>query len=269
MTPSPSPRHNRWRAMGLLASAFLMSSPLMGSPAPAAAHEAPPEPLEEVESFVAAGAAGMLVLPPGAPDRLGPVVVILQDGEAPDGRASLYTDQLLGAGFAVLEIVRLPGDSLEAVLASLAGHPRMAEQRLGLLGFGAGARLAAALPVSEAAPVAARALLYPGCDDMAPAAMPGQAVLLMHGGADPANLPQSCEALGAALEQAGAAVRLRVLDRATYAWDRPAFAGEGHAMLPRPDGAGRVRAEAWPALAQLSAAEVAGFFAVTLLGQRP
>ena len=266
MTPSLSLRRRDlkpWLRFGLVFGWLLLTGPQA-----LAAREAPPEPLEEVESFEAAGATGMLVLPPGAPDRRGPVVVILQDGEAPDGRASPYTDQLLGAGFAVLEISRLPGDSLDALLANLAGHPRMAEQRLGLLGFGAGARLAAALPVSDAAPVAARALLYPGCGGMTPAAMPGQAVLLMHGSADPANPPQSCEALRAALEQGGAAVRLRVFDRASYAWDRPAFAGEGPAMLPRPDGAGRVRAEAWPALTQLSAAEVAGFFAMSLLGLR-
>ncbi|MEI6161497.1 MAG: dienelactone hydrolase family protein [Roseococcus sp.] len=232
---------------------------------PLVALEAPAEPVEETEAFTAAGATGTLVLPQGAPDRRTPAIVILQDGEEPDGRASLYIDQLLGAGFAVLEMVQVPGDSLDAVLAGLARHPRVAGQPLGLLGFGAGARLAAAMPE----PVAARALLYPGCEGIAPAAMPAQPVLLMHGAADPANPAASCENLARALGQVGAAVRLRVLARASYAWDRPGFAGEGHAMLPRPDGAGRVRAEAWPELAAFSAAEVVGFFAASLLGQRP
>lgn len=40
-------------------------------------------------------------------------------------------------------------------------------------------------------------------------------------------------------------------------------------MLPRPDGMGRVAAQAWPAMTALSAAEVAGFFAASLLGPRP
>lgn len=57
----------------------------------------------------------------------------------------------------------------------------------------------------------------------------------------------------------GAALRLRVYEQAGYAWDLPAFSGDG-----RP---GRVIAEAWPELAALSASEVAGFFARAPLGQ--
>jgi hypothetical protein len=244
---------------GLLILTFC--SPFVG----AIAREAPPLPLEATEAFQIAAANGTLILPAGAPDRRSPAIVILQDGEAPDGRASQYTDQLLGAGFVVLELAQLQPDELGGVLTVLAMHPRVAGQPLGLLGFGQGARLAA----SVAQPVAARALLYPGCDGVVPAPMPGQAVLLMHGGADPANSPPPCEAFGVRLRHAGATLRWRVLPGASYAWDRPSFAGEGHAMLPRPDGAGRVRAEAWPALAALSAAEVAGFFALSLLGRLP
>ena len=102
---------------------------------------------------------------------------------------------------------------MEAVLAALAKHPRVAGQPLGLLGFGAGARMIAALPER----VMARALLYPGCDGVASAAVSGQSVLLLHGAADPANEVSACEALSAALTRAGASVRLRVLARATYA----------------------------------------------------
>lgn len=255
-----SPTRPFWWNPWLMAALLSLASAL-----PLAAREDPPEPLEETELFMAAGAAGTLVLPAGAPDRQTPAIVILQDGEEPDGRAALYVDQLLGAGFAVLEIVRLPGDSLEAVLHTLAIHPRVAGQPIGLLGLGAGARLAATMHE----PVAARALLYPGCRGLIPVAVPQQAVLLMHGAADAANQPGSCETVVAALAQGGALVRLRVLARASYAWDRPSFAGEGRAMLPRPDGTGRVQAESWPAMAALSATEVAGFFAATLLGRRP
>ena len=244
--------HRFWLRLGLLAALLLTIAPLAW-----ATVEPPAEPFEEIEAFVVGSAAGSLVLPAGAPDRQTPAVVILPDGDGPDGRASLYTDQLLGAGFAVLEILDLPDGDLEAVLIALARHPRVAGQPLGLLGFGAGARLIASL----AAPVAARALLYPGCEGVVPVAMDGEAVMLMHGAADPINEAGACETLGAALTRAGAAVRLRVLARATYAWDRPAFSVEGSSMLIRPDGLGRVRAKAWPELAALSAAEVAGFFA--------
>lgn len=255
------PANNRGLRAGLLAAALLL-----GGVQPLTAREPPPEPHEETEAFQAGGAVGTLVLPAGAPDRRSPTILILQDGAEPDGRAALYADQLLGAGFAVLEMVHLPYDSLDEVLSTLTLHERLAGQPVGLLGFGAGARLAA----STAAPVAARALLYPGCEGVVLAPMVSQSVLLMHGEADPANEPWQCENLGEAVSQAGASVRLQVLARAGYAWDRPAIGGEGyHAMLPRPDGAGRVRADAWPAMAALSAAEVAGFFAASLLGRRP
>jgi dienelactone hydrolase len=253
-------RSNPGLISGLLAAGLF----LMGAQ-PLAAREAPAEPLEEVEAFVAGEAHGTLVLPLGATDRQTPAIVILADGETPDGRAAPYLDQLLGAGLAVLEMATLPGDSLEAVLVALARHPRVLGERIGLLGFGLGARQVAALPD----PLAARALLYPGCAGMAPAAMPGQAVLLMHGDADAANPAPDCARLGEALTTAGARLRLRLLPGASYAWDRPAFAGEGHARLPRPDGAGRVEAHAWPEMTALSAAEVAGFFAASLLGARP
>lgn len=261
----PFPVSRPWRISCGLRAALVAAGVLLGTGSGWAAREIPPDPLEEVEAFLVAGAHGVLMLPPGAPDRRTPAVVVLQDGEEPDGRAGIYADQLLGAGLAVLELSSLPADSLDGVLSGLAGHPRVMGDALGLLGFGGGARQAAAVPDR----VVARALLYPACDGLVPATMAGQAVLLMHGDADAANPPAPCEALGAALAQAGAMVRLRVLAQAGYAWDRPAFAGEGHAMLPRPDGAGRVRAEAWPALAALSAAEVAGFFATSLLGRRP
>ena len=238
---------------------------LGGAVAAQAGLEAPLDPFEETEAFMAGDAVGTLVLPAGAPDRRTPAIVILQDGEEPDGRASRYTDQLLGAGFAVLEMVYLPGDGLAAVLTALALHPRVAGQPLGLLGFGAGARLAA----EWSGPMGARALLYPGCAGLVPAAMRGEPVLLMHGAADPANEPGACVGLRQAIAASGVAVRLKVFDHATYAWDWPAYSAEGRGLLPRPDAPGRVVVQAWPELAAMSASEVAGFFATNLLGQRP
>lgn len=173
MTPSLKPGRNPWWGVAAVGAALLVAAP-----PPATGREAPPEPEEEVEAFIAAGAAGTLILPAGAPDRRTPTVVILQDGAAPDGRAGLYADQLLGSGPAVLEAVRLPGDSLTAVLAELAQHPRLAGQGIGLLGFGEGPRQVAMLSLPGVAPVAARALLYAACAGLAHPPMPGEAVLL-------------------------------------------------------------------------------------------
>jgi len=239
---------------------------LLGGAADAlAALEAPFEPFDETEAFMAGNAVGTLTLPAGEPDRRTPAIVILQDGERLDGRASLYTDQLLGAGFAVLEMSHLPGGSLASVLSALALHPRIAGEPIGLLGFGTGARLVAEWP----GPIGARALLYPGCGGLMPSAMRGEPVLLMHGAADPVNPPAACAGLSQDMGASGAAVRLRVFAHAGYAWDWPAFSTEGRGLLPRPDAPGRVVVQAWPELAAMSASEVAGFFATNLLGQRP
>jgi hypothetical protein len=252
MIRSAGPQRDAWLGMAVLVVALLAAAPPRATALGAAPDPLEADPFEEIEAFTIGGAVGTLILPAGAPDRVTPAVVILQDSEGPDGRAGLYTDQLLGA-----------------VLAGLAMHPRLAGQRLGLLGFGAGARRAAFLPARMAEGVAARALLYPACEGMAPASMTGQAVLLMYGDADPANPPQTCAILGGALAGAGATLRLSVLRGAGYAWDRLAFASEGQVMLHRPDGAGRVATQAWPAMTALSATEVAYFFAASLLGSRP
>ena len=155
---------NHWLKIGLM-TVLLLGSGASGLNA----REALSEPLEEIEAFATAGVAGILVLPAGVPDRPTPAILILQDAQGPDGRANHYVDHLLGAGFAVLEVLTLESDSLEGVLSALSAHPRVAGRPLGLLGFGAGARLAA----EWSRPVSARALLYPGCGGLVPAAMRG------------------------------------------------------------------------------------------------
>jgi len=230
--------------------------------AAAVASEQPDAPFDEIELFDAAGAVGTLVLPAGAPDRRTPIIVILQDALGPDGRAALYVDQLLGADLAVLELSVTEGMDFGAVVDALAAHPRILGTHVGMLGFGAGARFVAEWPGR----VRARALLYPGCASLLPAAMPDEAVLLMHGDADALHTRADCEHLATGLGSAARALRWRVLAGASYAWDRPTFGAEGRSMLPAPDGSGRIAAAHWPALAALSAAEVAGFFATSLLG---
>jgi dienelactone hydrolase len=251
--------HSWWRIILVAAVLVVVVPPAQ------AAFEPPAEPFSETEIFIAGGAAGTLILPAGAADRLTPVLVILQDGDQPDGRAARYIGPLLASGLAVLEMIALPDDGLAGVLNALTQHPRLAGQPVGLLGFGAGARVAAGW--SE--PLGARALLYPGCAGLAPTAMQGGPVLLMHGTADPVNETGACSSLEQAMTASGMVVRLQVLDQASYAWDMPAFSGQGRAQLRRPDGGGRVSAQAQPELAALSASEVARFFATNLLGQRP
>ncbi|MGK7865227.1 hypothetical protein [Falsiroseomonas sp. E2-1-a4] len=181
---------------------------LLGHAAPASAtREQPPEPFCEIGMFRADDAKGILVVPPGAPDWQTPHVSALHDALEPDGRAGLSTDQSLGTGVAVLEIEAFEADSLNALLDALARHPRVAGQPRGLLGFGAGSRMAAEC----SGPVATRALLYPGCCGLVRAAMRGGPVLLMHGTATSADEPDGCASVGRTLSAAGARVRLRTL----------------------------------------------------------
>ncbi len=189
--------------------------------------------------------------------------MILHDGPDPDGRAARYADQLLAAGWGVLELLHVAGDEGAAnAVAAARGMARFAGQPVGALGFGEGGRLALRLP----GPLAGRAALYPGCDGWAgpPAAeLAGDAVLLLHGEADAANTVQSCAELADRLTASGArAVRWLGYRHATYAWDRPRYAAEGgRSWHIRPGGEGRVAVEAWPELAAFAASEVTGFFA--------
>ncbi|UPY37866.1 hypothetical protein [Sediminicoccus sp. KRV36] len=237
---------------------LLLATPALAQASP---REEPLDPLEEVALFEAGGAVGTLVLPAGAPDRRTPAIVILQDALGPDGRAALYVDQLLGADLAVLELVVAEQMHLGDVLAALAAHPRILAGHLGLLGFGAGARQVAEWPGQ----VRARALLYPGCAALSPAAMPNEAVLVMHGAADARHASALCGELETRLGATARRLQWRSLAGAGHAWDRPALGGEGRSMLPAPHGPGRIAAEHHPGLAALSAAQVAGFFATSLL----
>jgi hypothetical protein len=51
---------------------------------------------------------------------------------------------------------------------------------------------------------------------------------------------------------------------AGFAWDRPAYGQEGRSLLPAPGRTERIPAVSWPELAEFSAAQVAGFFALAL-----
>lgn len=101
---------------------------------------------------------GMFDMPEAAAKQPIPAVLILHDASGPDGRAAAYAEHLLGADIAVLELHAASPAAASAALGALAADPRINAAQLGVLGFGAGARMALELPGT-----AARALLYPGC----------------------------------------------------------------------------------------------------------
>jgi dienelactone hydrolase len=234
--------------------------------APAAASEPQANPTAQSVVFAAPAVIGTLTLPLAGEGRRLPAVVLVHDALGPDPRSERYIAQLGAAGIAVLELLSeevLPVLPLAA--EALAADPRIDGSRIGVLGFGAGAAAAAMARV----PFAARALLYPGCatlpaDRAEPPASARTPLLLLHGGADPANSPAACAAAAEALARGGAAVRRVEYAGAGFAWDRPAFGQEGRSLLPAPGSTERVPAVPWPELAELSATQVAGFFALAL-----
>ena len=269
-----SPRWSRI-GRGLLAWAILLALPVsaplrMTSAAASETDEA--GHAGSTEAFSAAPVSGTLTLPLDRAGHRLPTVVLVYDALGPDPRGDRYVAQLLGAGIAVLEVLspEEPSAALPLAAAALAGDPRIDGARIGVLGFGAGGAAALAAP----GPSAARVLLYPGCAALPrggprTAAVDRTALLLVHGGADPANPPGACASAAEALARDGAAVRRIEYARAGFAWDFPSYGLGGRSLLPAPGGMERVPAAPWPELAALSAAQVAGFFALALKAAAP
>jgi dienelactone hydrolase len=211
-----------------------------------------------------------------------------------DTRSHRTIAQLTAAGIAVLEIELranppdgfpepLPGASeasrmVGRAASALAADPRFDPARIGAIGFGLGARAVALAPKfgPGGAAFAARVLLYPGCAslrDLLPKAHPAAGtaaapVLLVHGEGDAANPTAACEALAAALSATGS-VRRIAYRGAGYAWDQPQVGGSELVAQPWPGGPGTVGARYWPELADLSAAQAAGFlFRALAVGDR-
>jgi dienelactone hydrolase len=263
----------------------------------------PPSPAMEPSAdagrpVVHQGVAGLLWPPAGAPTGRVPAVAIALDAPGVDRRARRYAAQLSAAGILALEVelfpasadgagpAGAPGDEaaaaalLAAAAAALTRDPRVDPARVGVLGFGAGGRaaLVAAPGAGGRRLFAARAALYPGCGALlegavrqAAASGPGAAarggpVLLMHGGADPANPPAACAGLAAAIGET-APVRRIEYRGAGFAWDWTPIGAHETTSLPGPGAPGRWRAAPWPELSEMSAAQVAGFFAVAFSAQ--
>ncbi|MBR0641630.1 dienelactone hydrolase family protein [Plastoroseomonas hellenica] len=233
-------------------------------------------------------AIGLLWLPANA-DAVAPVpaVIAVHDAVGIDSRGWRYAEQLTAAGIAVLHLELhdtsadgagpAPDDGaaaparLAAAAATLAEDPRFGGARLGILAFGAAGetalRVAAAPGAGEH--IAALVLLYPGCATLpATEAVSRSPVLLMHGDADPANTAADCAGLAARLAR-GASVRQIRHAGAGYAWDLPPSGVEEVVTMPWPGSPGRwLPVSHRPAIAELSATQVAGFFARRLAPAR-
>jgi hypothetical protein len=190
-------------------------------------------------------AALRLSLPEGLPAPFG-VVVILPDALGADQRAKPYLDRLASFGLATLEVELAdpaPGDpqalvpiqqqlagAIAQALGFIAQDGRLDAVRIGLLGFGAGAR--AVLRDERGLPGVA---LYPGCDF---ALNPAEGrVLLLHG-----DLEDGAAACAANVrpEAGGLAIGL---PGTTAAWDAPqSVLSDALTLWLHPSGHGRVAA---------------------------
>ncbi|MGK7870878.1 dienelactone hydrolase family protein [Falsiroseomonas sp. E2-1-a20] len=264
--------------------------------------------LSDSEVFwVDAEHAGLLTRLAGGDNAPTAAVVLVHDALGRDARADQYVAQLAAAGIAVLEVelraISLDGTTPDAgpedakegaarataAAAALARGARVDPARIGAIGFGAGAWAVLLAPRTADGydPFAARALLYPGCGALGQAlamsmdgplallaaprerAAPKARRLLLHGDADPFNLPVDCANLAAAVAEAHL-VRRVTYAGAGYGWDTLALGSSAWTTrLPAPGvPGGRARAAPWPELATLSAARVAAFLAEALASER-
>ncbi len=218
---------------------------------------AAPAAARDITRSMGEGQAAALLHLPG-PAHLRPAVVLmLADGRAPDLRADRHIEHLLGAGIAVLE-PQAPVPDIRAIFAALARRTDVDGSRVGLLTRGRGAHVDL-----RGSPIIASVLLYPGCTVPPPQPAPG-AVLLMHGDADDANPTDACLELAEAWRHNGLEVRQHIVPGASYGWDLRPIGPSSTELLPRPDGRGRVRAQAWPDGAEYAAGLAARFLAAEL-----
>lgn len=227
MRPTPGPR----RALALLAMLGI------GCAAQAAP---PPDTLLELP-----GGAGIARLShPDRPAPGWPVVIMLPDRGGADGRADSYIDTLLARGIAALELGYGPdldwltdpagpaaAAALAAAIEALVSHGHAAV-RIGVLGFGAGGRMALAHGGGQPA-----VALYARCARLPPPA--ASRALLLQGALD----QDGCDALP---RREGLA--LRIIAEAGHGWDVPGAYGTTQAvLLEDPAGGARLRGGPDPA----------------------
>ncbi|WP_198373282.1 hypothetical protein [Roseomonas rosulenta] len=231
--------------MRLAASLLLLAG--LAWPAPAPANGAPASP----------------VLPVDGPPP--PLVVLLPDATGDQARSEPYIEALARRGIATLVLgIEDQGEGDRASTAPRPGQAaidlvrawadgdsvRLDGQRIAVIGFGAGARVALTV---EDAPVVA---LDPGCRglDLPPA--PRRA-LLVHG------LASADAALCVALADRAGLAHLP-LPGIGHGWDLPVVLAPGGALLPDPSGPGRRRARPDPIATAAVAEAVAEWIAARL-----
>ncbi|WP_421989613.1 dienelactone hydrolase family protein [Roseococcus sp.] len=181
----------------------------------------------------------LLSVPPGPVPAGGfPLVLLIPDADGPGPRTETYAARLLANGFVVAEAYLghdALGTFLPDLMATIASDARLDAGRIAAVALGAGARMALR-EWASGVPVAALALLYPGCDTElvevarhATPATPGTAMLLLHGATDDANPQEACAALADALSGAARPIH-HVLPGATYAWDATHLVAAGAAL---------------------------------------
>lgn len=239
-------------------------------------------------------ATGLLWLPADTAVRTPMAIVIaLHDSADLDSRAWHYGDQVTAAGIAVLHVDVLGSVANDSGVAATAGGAREARERLttiihlvaedsrfatasvGLLAFGTSgqAALLAAADQAHGDRIAGLALLYPGCATLAAGTTTDDTrlrspVFLLHGDADPSNLPAECSGLAGLLARS-ASVRHRQYAGAGYAWDLAPHGAYERIKLPWPGRPGSLLTVThWPQAAEFAATEVAAFFAASFAAHR-
>lgn len=227
------------------------------------------------------GAIGLFWTPQRATAM--PAVVLVHDSLGIDRRAEPTVRHLLEAGIAALEVeldaISADGADSAAVFdpqaeaelfmrarRALAAAPGIDPARISALGFGRGAHAVALRPVLDERDWAARVLVYPACAALAGAPSPEPAasrapVLVLHGDSGAGDPPRDCAALVSRLEDMGIAAGVIHYPGAAHGWDLPLSGEQAVAFLPAPTGHGLLRAVAWPELAEMAAAQAAGFLA--------
>jgi dienelactone hydrolase len=233
------------------------------------------------------GISGLLSLPASARDGVAPAVLVLHDRRGVDARSIRYVTQLIGAGIAAYEVEtdanppdgEAPpaitdaelGEFVSRAADTLRHHPAVDGDRIALLGFGHGGRAAliAARQLDATVGFSAQALLYPGCDAFprGTTSFAATPTLILHGDDDPLNTPEACDGLAEDLRRSAPA-RVARFEFVTYGWDIPSSEGGATAKEWRPDLGASVAIRAWPDLADMSAAQVAGFLHASLQPSR-
>jgi len=247
--------------------------------------------------------SGTLQLPEGA-KRMVPAVVILHGSGGIDGRGAFYAEALNKAGFATLELFMFvkggrPSAGHMATLTHaygalkyLAGHPDINPKAIGVMGFswggGMSMRMAsksvteAFMPGDDSPRFAAHAPMYPVCGGALRRmsdprqrgyadfdALTGAPVLILAGGKDDYDEPDSCQKFLAALpESTRSHITLQYYPDATHGWDTRGGPKKFYDRFAHNGKGGTVYFEPNQEAAKDSRAKIVEFFTRTLRGAK-